>query len=127
MSDSPANSGAARCPACGVVYARVHWHTCTPPEQTTLFEVPPAPVPVGWSLQWCWKPEYIELMAGIVALEGYWQPHTTQQHNGSRREVINAAARLRRRFPGKKFRCRATKFRDPRAGFTPLLSSKQIF
>lgn len=114
-------SGVQKCPACGVVFPRASGHSvCQPAEQRKFFELPPEPVPCGWSLQWRWTAATQQVLALTIPADQLpqndWVPHTSHQNVTTKAQARNAVVRFRRAFPCKQWRFRPTKFRDHEGG-----------
>jgi hypothetical protein len=86
---------------CLVCHKTLIWLSPQRPIQQTLFDVPPPPDP-WWSVEWCWAMNDDE-KESETSPSG-WQTHRTWTRMRDKRRADNAVRRLRRSFPGKRFR-----------------------
>lgn len=78
-----------------------------PPFQPTLVDIPPAPRPIAWIVEWRWRKKTQEILTQTidkaVLPKNDWNRHSTRNLT-TERQAINQCARLRRTFPAKSFR-----------------------
>lgn len=96
---------ATYCPACGGILVML---SPAPPSQESLFDIPPAPQPNHWRVEWRWKAETQDILASVidpaVLPENDWIVHGTWGWPATERIARCEARRLRYRFPGKSVR-----------------------
>lgn len=77
------------------------------PTQATLFTIPAPPRPNCWCVEWKWKPAIQEALASVIKADvlpaNDWVRHSAYNIT-TERQAINQCVRLRRCFPGKKYR-----------------------
>lgn len=99
------------CPACHSEHTeRVDPEAENPkpgPTQATLFTLPAPPRPNCWCVEWKWKPAIQEALASVIKADvlpaNDWVRHSAYNIT-TERQAINQCVRLRRCFPGKKYR-----------------------